>query len=187
MKIKSSIGFNTAIIANGIKTDFAPVAGSGNPTVVMMVFSGTVPTASQLLAAANSVTGQIDYAALTANSPDRQLLVYCCYKEDLTPTVRGPDHIVFPLTTAAAQGLVVNAGTPTWFLFGNVKSTNVSTITNTASGSPETVTGTKLGFTVLGTVGNESSTADMKIVGGTITTGAPYKFLDLDVTINSPT
>ena len=186
MKIKSSIGFNTAIIANGINTDFAPSVGLGAaPTTVMMLFSGTVPTAAQLLAAADTITGQIKYDTLVANSTGRQLLAYCCYKESLIPEVRGPDHIVFPLTKAEAQGLVVNEGTPTWFVFGAVKSTATG-ILNKAAATPETVSGVKLGFTVMGTVGNESSNADMKIVGGAITSGAPYKFLDLDVTLNSP-
>lgn len=179
MKIKSDIGFNVALHASAMVGDMAGSSGK-----IMCVFSGTVPTAEQFLNSVDKVTGKVDYTAITAASPDRVLLAYCYYNETLTPTFKGPDHIAYPLTKATAQGFALIEGTPTWFLFGQI--TDGTGLANTVGGVPEGKTGIKLGLACLGTVGNESSTADMRLVGGNIVTGVPYKFMDVEVTINSP-
>lgn len=179
MQIKSGIGFNVALHASALVDDMTGSAGK-----VMCVFSGTVPTAEQFLNSVDKITGKVDYTALVAFSPDRVLLAYCYYNETLAPVFKGPDHITYPLTKASAQGFALLEGTPTWFLFGQV--TDGTGLSNTPTGITEGKTGIKFGLACLGTVGSESSSADMRLVGGNIVTGVPYKFMDIDVTINSP-
>ena len=87
---------------------------------------------------------------------------------------------------ATAQGFAVAEGTPTWFLFAQVTDVGSGGLANTVAGVPEGKTGIKLGLAAIGTVGNEASTADMRLVGGNIVNGVPYKFMDVDFTINSP-
>lgn len=181
MKIKSNVGFNLAIHGEGMYASFAANA----PKTIMCMFSGTVPTQAQLLAAADAVTGQIDYSKLVTSVPDHALLAYCFYNELLVPQYKAPDRIAYPLTKAVAQGFAVAAGVPTWFLFAAVEA-GYTDLANNATGTPEGKTGVKLGMTVLGSVGDENSSADVKIRGGAIVTGTPYKVLDIDVTVTSP-
>jgi len=181
MKVKSNIGFNLAIHGDGMYASFAANA----PKSIMCMFSGTPPTAAQLLASADAITGQIDYTKLVNSVPDHVLLAYCFYNELLVPQYKAPDRIAYPLTKAVAQGFAIAAGAPTWFLFASVEGGDIG-LANNATGTPEGKTGVKLGLTVLGSVGDENSSADVKIRGGAIVMGTPYKVLDIDVTVTSP-
>jgi hypothetical protein len=188
MKIKSGLGFNAALVAEGLLTDTG--------MSFMYMFSGTMPTQAQVLAAMTGGSalytnygGTVDFTKLMTSLPDAVPLVYCRYASGVTPVYQGPDHFTLPLTATSEQGIVINAGTPTWFMYG-VYHTSVNANFYAMQGGttvrPDNTGGTLTGLTVFGSVGNENSTADMKVVGGTVTAGTPYKFLDLDITINSP-
>lgn len=181
MKIKSNVGFNLAIHGDGMYSPFS----LNSAKTMMCMFSGTQPTQAQLLGAADAITGQIDYSKLMTAVPDHVLLAYCYYSEALVPQYKAPDRIAYPLTKAYAQGFAVEAGTPTWFLFGAVEA-GENYLSNTPAGVPEGKTGVKLGMTIIGSVGDENSTADVKIRGGAVVLGTPYKILDIDVTVSSP-
>ena len=45
--------------------------------------------------------------------------------------------------------------------------------------TPETITSVQLGTCVVGSVGDENSSADVQIVGGIISTANGYTFMDL--------
>lgn len=178
MKIKSGVGANLAI--HGVTLRGAMNTPSGRK--LMAVYSGHVPTLEEFKSAITS-TGVLDFKLLRDTSPDRSLVAYTVYMEALPPVILGPDHFSIPLARAAAQAIVQNPGTPTWFVFGNVDSGALDTNAN----NPEASADLKLGMVFIGTVGDENSDADMKLVGGAIAGGgASYKFMDIEVTLNSP-
>ena len=188
MKIKSGYGFNTALIAEGLMN--VPALSC------MYLFSGTMPTSAQITsyllggsALYSNYGGTVRVSELLDSLTDAVPLVYARYNSQIKPVYKSPDRFTLPLTATSEQGLVLNAGTPTWFMYAVMNNTNNATVYEMIGGTetrPDNAGGFISGFTVFGTVGNESSTADMKIVGGAVTTGTPYKFLDLDITINSP-
>lgn len=80
-----------------------------------------------------------------------------------------------PLSVQAGQFVVAKAGTPTWFMARYTSSAQSNTaFTDFCSGSTAQCI-------ITGTVGDENSNAELKIVGGTVALNAPVRAADLRI------
>jgi hypothetical protein len=80
-----------------------------------------------------------------------------------------------PLSVQAGQFVVAQAGTPTWFMARYTSSAQSNTaFTDFYSGGTAQVI-------ITGTVGDENSNAELKIVGGTVALNAPVRAADLRI------
>ena len=80
-----------------------------------------------------------------------------------------------PLSVQAGQFVVAQAGTPTWFM---------ARYTTSAQGNnafTDFYSGGNAQCIITGTVGDENSNAELKIVGGTVALNAPVRAADLRI------
>lgn len=140
------------------------------------LFSGTPPTDDRLitiLTTASSVpwgTSAIAEWATSANflaDLNVQAVTSVVDVETMTWNV--------PLSVQAGQFVVAQAGTPTWFM---------ARYTTSAQGNnafSDFYSGSNAQCIITGTVGDENSNAELKIVGGTVALNAPVRAADLRI------
>ena len=138
------------------------------------VYAGTPPTKAQILAATDAATGNIKWDSLRSVMTDRVLLAYVNTAKPLIAVRDANDAARIPLAALDTPAVVVANGTPTWYIYGHLVQGAFS-----GTDTPETITSVQMGNCVVGSVGDENSSADVQIVGGTISTTNGYTFMDL--------
>lgn len=140
------------------------------------LFSGTPPTDDRLITMLTSLssvpwgTSTIAEWATAANflaDLNVQTVVSVVDVETMTWNV--------PLSVQAGQFVVAQAGTPTWFMARYTRSTSGG------NAFSDFYSGGELFGIITGTVGDENSDAELKIVGGTVALNAPVRAADLRI------
>lgn len=140
------------------------------------LFSGTPPTDDRLITmvtTASSITNISSAIAEWATSANFladlnvQAVTSVVDVETMTWNV--------PLSVQAGQFVVAQAGTPTWFMARYTRSTSGG------NAFSDFYSGGELFGIITGTVGDENSDAELKIVGGTVALNAPVRAADLRI------
>ena len=136
------------------------------------LYSGPVPTKEQLRSVVGG-SGNIDLQALRELSVGRTLLgMIPNFTAAVNAYVSG-GQLVIPFSAASLRVTPIVEGTPTWFLYATAS----SAVTNAETGSAQ------LYMPIVGTVGDENSSADMIIVGGNLLTGVNYQLMDIKLNL----
>lgn len=175
MRVSAAFNSQQAMIA--LLPRLVPNTAVTDRTCHLALFSGPVPTDDQmmtLLGSAASVA-PISAAAIASFATASNFLGSVALGS-FTPVV-DPDNMILqlPLSAQTNNIAVAASGTPTFFIFRQL------TTAQTAS-TFDAFAATGNAYTLLwGTVGNENSQADMKIVGGTVTAGQAIRPSDIRI------
>ena len=151
---------------------FSQLLNTAGKNKFVALYSGPVPTKEQLQSVVGG-SGNIDLQALRELSVDRTLLgMIPNFTTAVNAYVSG-GQLVIPFSAASLRVTPIVEGTPTRFLY----STSSAAITNAETGSAQ------LYMPIVGTVGDENSSADMIIVGGNILTGINYQLMDIKLNL----
>ena len=141
------------------------------------LFSGTPPTDDQLqtlLGTTNTMTSWS--ATLIAAFATQTNFLGNVALGAYVPTMDYDNNVLnLPLSAQPNLFTIATSGTPTWFMLRQCS----AAITQDAWAN--FVQGTNLYNCIIGTVGDENSAADLKIVGGTVTAGQPLRIPDMRI------
>lgn len=147
-----------------------------NNTLHLALFSGTPPTDDQLLAmlgsnqtVAWSTAAIAAFATATNFLADVTLLSHQFTFDPESMT------LLLPMSTQANLFTVTKSDAPTWFM---IRRTSGAAATDNFVGFTGGSTASAI---IVGTVGDENSTADLKLVGGLVTTNTPVRVSDLRI------
>lgn len=137
-------------------------------TKLLIVFAGgTQPTSDDIAAikALSSDGGTITVKNLLSWASGRgdQVLNFNAYGTDMKPSFPNHKFVRWPLTQSKELFRQVDEGTPTWFAWLVLESNEGS---NTITYSDIQSMDVESEVTCLGTVGDEESEADLKLLGG---------------------
>lgn len=146
-------------------------------TTHIALFSGTPPTDDQLTALLFTTANQIAWSstAIAAFATQSNFLGDVVLNQFIP--VMDYDNNVFQLSFSSQPNIisVSTSGTPTWFLMR---------VTSTAAGGDawnNFIAGTNGYVIMTGTVGDENSSADMRILGGSVTAAQPVRIADMRI------
>lgn len=152
---------------------------------VLYLIEGTMPSEALItqwlktnphVVGATSYEPGINFADLWANSPsNKKLLAAFPYQQAVIAEKAGPNGLKIKLSAAdvaswanggaTATGQIIAAGTPTWFVLAFCDTAVLRTDQNNFF---SLTTQRALGQCIIGTVGDENSNADLKVLGGQI-------------------
>lgn len=145
--------------------------------VHVALFSGTPPTDDQLqtmLATTNTMTSW-SASLISAFATQTNFLGNVALGA-FVPTMDFDNNVMnLPLSAQPNLFTIATSGTPTWFMLRQCSASI------TADAWANFVSGTNLYNCIVGTVGDENSAADLKIVGGTVTAGQPLRVPDMRI------
>lgn len=174
--MRVSKAYNSFMAMVSLNTRFSPGSNSAANTPHLALFNGAMPTDAQLMAlttvAANSITWTAAAIAPFATAANFLGNVMC----GVMPIAMDYDNNVIQLPFSSQQNLmtIATSGTPTWFMMRLSAAQAVDTFAGFSGGG--------VGYVVIvGTVGDENSTADLKILGGTVTAGQPVRASDMRI------
>lgn len=175
--MRVSKAYNTIQAQIALSFRMPPGSAIAAGIVHVALFSGTPPTDDQLqtlLATTNTMTSWS--ASLISAFATQSNFLGNVTLGAFTPTM-DYDNNVFNLPLSAQPNLftIATSGTPTWFMLRQCS----AAITTDAWAN--FVQGTNLYNCLVGTVGDENSAADLKIVGGTVTAGQPVRVPDMRI------
>ncbi|QZE55943.1 hypothetical protein pEaSNUABM52_00085 [Erwinia phage pEp_SNUABM_52] len=144
----------------------------------LALFSGTMPTDDQLTALLGTASQSVLWSAgtIAAFATTGNFLADVVFPQSFVPVTDIENmQMSFPLSAQTATFTAAQAGTPTWFLL------RISSAAQTSDAWAGFSSGTNAYTIIVGTVGDENSAADLKIVGGAVTmnTLAPIRPMDL--------
>lgn len=174
--MRVSKAYNSFMTMVALNTRFTPGASSAGNAPHIGLFNGTVPTDAQLSALMTTVANAITWspAAIAPFATAANFLgdLMC----GTMPIVMDYDNNVIQLPFSAQQNLatIATSGTPTWFMMRLAAAQAVDTFAGFSGGGTGYVV-------IVGTVGDENSTADLKIMGGTVTAGQPLRLADMRI------
>lgn len=155
---------------------------SSNGVKILAVFTGTPPTSADvdaMKAADSQGNGDLRTKAIFdwATAQGSTCLQVTAYDDQFAPRFPNNKLIQWPLSEADADFQYITEGTPGWFVF--------TVTTNTSEASTMTITNITTSdfytpIAYFGTVGDEESEADLKILGGYLDQ-REYSATDLEV------
>lgn len=175
--MRASKAFNSSMAMAALFQRITSGANVGANLIHVALFSGTPPTDDQLTAMNAATASQFTWnaAAISAFAVQAQMLANCAV-QSIMPVMDFDNNILsLPIGGQANLATVAAAGTPTWFMLR---------MTTTASASDNWAGFTAGGnatIVITGTVGDENSNADMKILGGTVALNQPVRLADLRI------
>lgn len=175
--MRVSKAYNTV---QAMQSILARMAGGSAVTATachVALFSGTPPTDDQLQAMIATANSQIAWTASTISAfATSANFLGDVALASFTPALDIDNNtLLIPLSAQANLATVASTGTPTWFM---LRLTSATTATDTFVGF---TTGTNAYVIITGTVGDENSAADMKVLGGTVTVGQPLRIADMRI------
>jgi hypothetical protein len=170
MAIKSSETMQALTVGMQEKTN--------NTAKTLILMSGPVPTKEMFEKALPDLEveeGRIggEKLATWTSSRNNFPMAEAKYPSSLKLSFLGPRDFKFSISRQYEIMSVLSSGEPTWFMF--ISWYNAS----------QRVWGTSfLDNLIIGTIGDENSSADMKIKGGLISVGVPLKANDIEFRVN---
>jgi len=145
-----------------------------NGQLHVALFSGTPPTDEQLQALLDGTAAGFTWSAARLASFATSANFLADIALDVTTATYDPvtmQHVI-PCSQQATNMVVAANGTPTWFLMrlSTVATTGMDFVGFTSAGVAYVC--------VTGTVGDENSNADLRIKGGTVSTGVQIRPMD---------
>ncbi|QZE59659.1 hypothetical protein pEaSNUABM39_00079 [Erwinia phage pEa_SNUABM_39] len=174
--MRVSKAYNSFMAMVAINTRLSPGSSSAANTTHIGLFNGTMPTDAQLSALITPIANAVTWSSATI----APFATATNFLGDLMcgamPIVMDYDNNVIQLPFSAQQNLatIATSGTPTWFMMRLSAASAADTFAGFAGGGTGYVI-------IVGTVGDENSTADLKIVGGTVTAGQPLRLADMRI------
>ena len=175
--MRASKAFNSSMAMAALFQRITAGASLGANLMHVALFSGTPPTDDQLTALNTTSASQFTWnaAAISAFAVQAQMLANCAVQA-ITPTMDFDNNILsLPIGGQSNLATVAAAGTPTWFML------RMTTAASTADTWAGFIGGTNATVIITGTVGDENSNADMKILGGTVALNQPVRLADLRI------
>ncbi|AWY08358.1 hypothetical protein HOT49_gp081 [Erwinia phage vB_EamM_Alexandra] len=175
--MRVSKAYNSFGAMCAINTRMPPSSNTGANNIHIGLFSGTMPTDDQLMALITTVANGVGWSAAAISG----YATAANFLGDVTCGIMNIpmdiENNVIQLPFSAQQNLATIAlsGTPTWFMMRlNTTASAADTFAGfTVAGSAQVI--------IVGTVGDENSAADMKILGGTVTAAQPLRLSDMRI------
>lgn len=175
--MRASKAFNSSMAMAALFQRITVGASLGANLMHVALFSGTPPTDDQLTALNTTSASQFAWgsAVISGFALPSQMLANCVVQA-ITPTMDFDNNILsLPIGGQSNLATVVADGTPTWFML------RITTATSTSDSWAGFVAGANAAVIITGTVGDENSNADMKILGGTVALNKPVRLADLRI------
>ncbi|QZE58984.1 hypothetical protein MPK64_gp081 [Erwinia phage pEa_SNUABM_16] len=175
--MRISKAYNSFMAMAALNQRMPPNSNTAVNTIHVGLFSGTPPTDAQLSAMITtaSTTAPWSASAISAFATAANFLgdVMC----GVVPIAMDMDNNIMqiPLSAQANLATIAAAGTPTWFM---MRLAQTASAADTFAGF---TTGSNAYVIITGTVGDENSNADLKIVGGTVAMNQPLRIADLRI------
>ncbi len=175
MRVSSAFNSQQAILS--LLPRLGPNTTVSANTCHLALFSGPVPTDDQMMGLLYplSSVAPMSAALIAAFAPSSAFLGDVALNSFI-PTVDA-DNMIYqlPLSAQSNNIAIAASGTPTFFIFRQGSTAQPASTFDgfAAAGNAYTL--------LWGTVGNENSTADMKIVGGTVTAGQAIRPSDIRI------
>lgn len=175
--MRVSKAYNTLQSQIALCTRMSPGSFVGGNLTHLALFSGTPPTDEQLqalLTTANTLTTW-SAAAISAFATPTNFLGNVSLGT-FTPTMDYDNNVLnLPLSSQPNVFNIAASGTPTWFM---LRQCSAGTAVDNWTGF---TTGTNLHNCIVGTVGDENSNADLKILGGAVVAGQLLRVADMRI------
>jgi len=175
--MRASKAYNSTQAMAALFQRLVPGSNVAANMIHVALFSGTPPTDDQLTALNAATASQFAWsaAAISAFAAQYQMLANCAVQA-ITPTMDYDNNILsLPIGGQSSLATVAAAGTPTWFM---LRMTTTASSADTWAGF---VAGGNATVIITGTVGDENSSADMRILGGTVALNQPVRLADLRI------
>lgn len=175
--MRASKAYNSTQAMAALFQRMTPGSSIAANLIHVALFSGTPPTDDQLTALNTTTASQFTWTASTisAFAAQYQMLANCAVQA-ITPTMDYDNNILsLPLGGQSSLATVAAAGTPTWFML------RMTTAAQTSDAWGGFSNGNIATVVITGTVGDENSNADMRILGGTVALNQPVRLADLRI------
>ncbi|QYW04754.1 hypothetical protein MPK74_gp086 [Erwinia phage pEa_SNUABM_7] len=174
MRVSASFNSNQSLV--NLLLRFVPNSTMLDNVLHVGLFNGTMPTDDQILALLGSSQLPTWTAAAVAPFATASNFLGDLACLSIVPTI-DPDalSLVIPLSSQANNFVIATSGTPTWFMMRLCAAASAGSAFANWSAS------TTCSALVWGTVGDENSTADLKIVGGTVTANVAVRPSDIRI------
>ncbi|QZE59992.1 hypothetical protein pEaSNUABM35_00075 [Erwinia phage pEa_SNUABM_35] len=175
--MRVSKAYNSFMAMAALNNRLPPNGNTAVNAAHIALFSGTPPTDAQLNAMIGTAGQAITWSAAAISSfatATNFLGDVMCGVMTVTMDI---DNNVMQLPFSAQTNLatIASSGTPTWFMMRLASAASaVDTFAGFAAGGSAYVV-------ITGTVGDENSNADLKIVGGTVVAGQPLRLADMRI------
>ncbi|QZE57291.1 hypothetical protein MPK71_gp082 [Erwinia phage pEa_SNUABM_1] len=175
--MRASKAYNSTQAMAALFQRMTPGSNIAANLIHVALFSGTPPTDDQLTALNTTTASQFTWnaAAIAAFATQTQMLANCVV-QSIQPVMDYDNNILsLPIGGQSNLATVAAAGTPTWFM---LRMTTAASAADTWAGF---VAGTNATVVITGTVGDENSSADLRIFGGTVALNQPVRLADLRI------
>lgn len=176
MRVSASFNSNQSLV--NLLNRFVPGTAINDNLLHVGLFTGTMPTDDQInamLVAAQAISWSSTATSAFATSANFLGDVNCL---SITPVIDTDAlNFVLPLSAQANNFTIATSGTPTWFM------ARLCSAAQAGAAFANWAAGTNCYAMIYGTVGDENSTADLKIVTGTVTAGMPVRPSDIRIKI----
>lgn len=172
--MRTSKAYNTLQAMTALVSRFQPGATSNAAYIHIGLFSGEPPTDDKLMSIIGGASSAATWPSTTL-TPSENFLGDVALGS-ITPVMDFDNNIlVLPFSAQANQITIAKSDIPTWFIL------RVSTTGNAADNWTGFSASAPVWAVVAGTVGDENSNADMKILGGAVTAGQPVRIADMRI------
>lgn len=175
--MRVSKAFNSLQAMVALNWRMVPGAYVAANTAHVALFSGTPPTDDQLTAMLSTASGSTTWSA----APISQFATLSNFLGDVVLNqfipVMDYDNNILQLPFSSQPNLITipTSGTPTWFLM------RVTSVASAGDAWANFAAGTNCYVLMTGTVGDENSSADMRILGGAVTAAQPVRIADMRI------
>lgn len=175
--MRVSKAYNSFMAMTALNPRLPPNSNTAVNAVHIALFSGEPPTDAQLNAMITTSGQTIPWSAAAINSFASALNFLGDVTCGIMTVTMDLDNNVMQLPFSAQANLatIAASGTPTWFM---MRLTAAASAADTFAGF---AAGSSAYVVITGTVGDENSNADLKIVGGTVIAGQPLRLADMRI------
>ncbi|QZE56278.1 hypothetical protein pEaSNUABM3_00081 [Erwinia phage pEa_SNUABM_3] len=175
--MRVSKAFNSLQGMIALNWRLVPGSAASANTVHIALFSGTPPTDDQLQAMLSTTNTMFTWSAAALSSFATQSnFLGDATLSSFVPNMDYDNNIInLPFSSQPNTMTIATSGTPTWFLM------RVTSVASAGDSWTNFVAGTNCYALMTGTVGDENSTADLRILGGTVTAGQPVRVADMRI------
>ncbi|EBY9527524.1 hypothetical protein D5P86_00900 [Salmonella enterica subsp. enterica serovar Infantis] len=175
--MRVSKAFNSLQAMVALNWRMVPGAYVAANTAHIALFSGTPPTDDQLAAMFSTTSGSTTWssAAISQFATQSNFLGDVVLNQFIPNMDYDNNVLQLPFSSQPNLITVPTSGTPTWFLM------RVTSVASAGDAWANFIAGTNCYVLMTGTVGDENSSADMRILGGTVTVAQPVRIADMRI------